>query len=190
MSDYTPPPPPPSPPPPPPYGGGPPPPPPPPPPGGGYGGYQQGGPYQGGPAQGGPYPGGPGYPGGVPPKKRGMLPWILGCGGCGLLIVIALVVLGGIGYLGRRAEGGAAGTDTTQAVSSDTTVVEGKPVGDPSSSTGADAGVTTDGTAADGTAADGSAAEPAVSGTQTTDDAPPPADGAEPDIKEIKPVSP
>ncbi|HYH82073.1 MAG TPA: hypothetical protein VEX86_19860 [Longimicrobium sp.] len=133
MSDfYTPPPP-----PPPPHGGGGPNPPPPPPPGGGFGGgYQQGGPYgpgQGGPYQGGPGyretpggpgypgPGGPGYPGGPPPKKRGMLPWILGCGGCGLLLLIALAVFGGIGYiasLGERAGGDA-----------DTTVVAGDEAG-------------------------------------------------------------
>jgi hypothetical protein len=33
-----------------------------------------------------------------------MLPWILGCGGCGLLFVIALVVFGGIGYFARKAD--------------------------------------------------------------------------------------
>jgi|GEM_PF-3108299 len=132
MSDHTPPPP------PPPYGGGSNP-PPPPPPGGGYGGgYQQPGQYppQGGPYQGGPGPGyreapaGPGYPGqyppgmppGAPPKKRGMLPWILGCGGCGLLIVIALVVFGGIGYFARKAEQAGAGGTRTAVDESNTTL--------------------------------------------------------------------
>ncbi|MDO5662989.1 MAG: hypothetical protein Q4G40_09855, partial [Brachybacterium sp.] len=37
-------------------------------------------------------------PGGEPPKKRGALPWILGCGGCLLLLLIAAVV-GGIIWL-------------------------------------------------------------------------------------------
>ncbi len=50
-------------------------------------------------------------PRGVPPKKRGMLPWILGCAGCGLLIVIVLAVFGGIGYFASKREA-AAGSGT------------------------------------------------------------------------------
>lgn len=131
MSDYyTPPPP-----PPPPHGsGGPPPPPPPPPGGGGYQGgpYQQGGQYQGGPHGRPEYPGGHyppgGMPPGAPPKKRGMLPWILGCGGCALLAVIALVALGGIGYLasmGEQTTGAAGDSADTAGTTQYTATLEG-----------------------------------------------------------------
>jgi hypothetical protein len=60
-------------------------------------------------------------PGTPPPAKRGWLPWALGCGGCGALIVIALVVFGAIGYFGQkngRAARGA-GSDTTQVSDAD-----------------------------------------------------------------------
>jgi hypothetical protein len=59
-------------------------------------------------------------PGGQPPKKRNWLPWVLGCGCLGL-IVIALVVFGIIGALSKRTGGGArgAGSDTTQVSSAD-----------------------------------------------------------------------
>ncbi|HEV7588405.1 MAG TPA: hypothetical protein VGO40_09850, partial [Longimicrobium sp.] len=60
-------------------------------------------------------------PGTRPPAKRGWLPWALGCGGCGALIVILLVVFGAIGYFGKkngRAARGA-GTDTTQVSDAD-----------------------------------------------------------------------
>lgn len=47
-----------------------------------------------------------------------MLPWLLGCGGCGALIVIALVVFGAIGYLKEKtARGG--GSDTTKVSAAD-----------------------------------------------------------------------
>jgi hypothetical protein len=50
-----------------------------------------------------------------PPAKRNWLPWALGCG-CGLLIVVALVVFGAISYLGSR-QARTAGSDSTRAVS-------------------------------------------------------------------------
>jgi hypothetical protein len=181
MSDYTPPPP-----PPPPYGsGGPPPPPPPPPPGGG--GYQQGGPYgqQGGYQQpGGPYQGGPGgqYPGGppgAPPKKRGSLPIILGCGGCGLLIVLCLVVFGAIGYFKQQSAARGVVSDTTVS-STDTTAAsgdkaEGKP-GDDASSTGVQG--------------DASTTESSDGTTEGKPDDTAPADTGGTDIKEIQPLNP
>lgn len=95
--------PPPPPPPPPGYGGGPPP---------GYGGPQAG---YGGPP--------PGY-GGPPPNQRPWLPWALGCGGCGLLIVLALVFFGAIGYFAERQERARGVMSDTTAIT-DTTAVFG-----------------------------------------------------------------
>jgi hypothetical protein len=46
-----------------------------------------------------------------------MLPWVLGCGGCGALIVIALLVFGAIGYLGKKNERARGGGSDTTAVS-------------------------------------------------------------------------
>ncbi|HEX9937672.1 MAG TPA: hypothetical protein VGB15_11140 [Longimicrobium sp.] len=185
MSDYyTPPPP-----PPPPHGsGGPPPPPPPPPGGGGYQGgpYQQGGHYQGGPHRGPEYPGGHyppgGMPPGAPPKKRGMLPWILGCGGCGLLIVLALLFFGVIGYFAESAE-------RSRSVTGDSTVVVDTSV------VGTDSFVVeSDGSfEGQGTPADEPPAEGATDDANTPTDDAPPADGTgegEGEIKEIKPLRP
>lgn len=69
-------------------------------------------------------------PPGGPPKKN-WLPWALGCGGCGLLIVLALVFFGAIGYFGQRQEAArrAAGGDTT-IVSGDTSGVTTTDSGD------------------------------------------------------------
>jgi hypothetical protein len=60
-------------------------------------------------------------PGAPPPKKRGYIPWLVGCGGCGALIAIALVFFGAIGYLSERKDRGARGTgsDITQVSESD-----------------------------------------------------------------------
>lgn len=56
------------------------------------------------------------------PPKRNWLPWALGCGGCGLLFVIALVVFGAIGFLSKQKEHAArgGGSDTTQVSEGDT----------------------------------------------------------------------
>ncbi len=109
-----------------------------------------------------------------------MLPWILGCGGCGALIVLALLFFGVIGYFAESAErAGAVEGDTTVVV--DTSVV------------GTDSFEvnTTDGGSFDGTTDD----------TSTPADDSQPADGTgegedtgegtgEGEIKEIKPLNP
>ncbi|HEX6748642.1 MAG TPA: hypothetical protein VF092_15195 [Longimicrobium sp.] len=88
----------------------------------GPGGYT-GGPYTGGPPPpgGGPErPYGGGYAGGPPqpPAKSNKMPIILGCGGCGLLVVLALVAFFLIGALGKK-RGGSSGGDTTSVSAAD-----------------------------------------------------------------------
>jgi len=60
-------------------------------------------------------------PPGVPPgKKRNWLPWALGCG-CGGLILLAVLFFGAVGYFGASKERAArgAGSDTTQVSEAD-----------------------------------------------------------------------
>lgn len=156
-----------------PSGYGPPPPPPPPPgygsPPPGYGGQQQAG--HGAPP--------PGY-GAPPPNKRPWLPWALGCGGCGLLIVLALVFFGAIGYFADR-------NDQTRGVMSDSTVV------DTAASFGDDSDGTTDGTEGSG---DSIAVIQPLDTETSSDEGAPSDDGSsrdlnnKPGLQEIRPVEP
>jgi hypothetical protein len=150
-------------------GYGPPPPPPPPP---GYGGGPP-------PGYGGPPPGyggpPPGYAG-PPPNKRPWLPWALGCGGCGLLLVLGVVFFGVIGYFAERQE-------QTHGVMSDSAVVD----------TTASFGDDSDGT--DGTEGGDSIAVIQPLDSETSDETPsnegPSSDlNNKPGLQEIRPVEP
>lgn len=102
-----------------------------------------------------------------------MLPWILGCLGCGgLAFVVMLVFFGGIGYLAEQAEraGGVSGDTTvvvdTSGVGTDTFSVE----------------TSTDGGSFEGTTDDTS--------TPADDDSQPSEGTGEGEIKEIQPLNP
>ncbi|HYJ80142.1 MAG TPA: hypothetical protein VEW03_11095, partial [Longimicrobiaceae bacterium] len=41
---------------------------------------------------------------GLPKTKAGCIPWVAGCGGCLVLVVLALFALGLLGYFTERAE--------------------------------------------------------------------------------------
>lgn len=157
MTDYTPPPGPGGPvnPPPPGWGGGAPPPPPP-----GYGGPPPG---YGGPP--------PGY-GAPPPARRNWLPWALGCGGCGVLIVLALVFFGAISYFGAQQEaarnGAKPGADTTLVAPDGGDSAFSKPTDDGASTESA-------------TPTDDASTEPTDASGTTSDD--------KPGLKEIRPIS-
>jgi hypothetical protein len=94
------------------------------------------------------------------------MPWVLGCGGCGLLIIIVLVLFGAalVRMAKEGAQGGKVSSDTT-VVTSDTTA-SGKPT---------DYG-TTETTSTDQTS------------TEKPSDASPPSDNSDEGLKEIRPV--
>jgi len=81
-------------------------------------------------------------PGAPPPAKRNWLPWALGCG-CGGLILLAVLFFGAIGYIGASKERAArgAGTDTTQVSgpdsATDAAFTDSADAGDDASSTDA-----------------------------------------------------
>jgi hypothetical protein len=106
------------------------------------------------------------------------MPWILGCGGCGLLIVLAFVAFFVIAQIGkRRGQAAHAGADTT-IVTGDTT---GGAVKSPSSAESDTTAASSDGVSDQ----HAKPSEPSTTGDQSQQQ-----DDTLPQIKRIEPLHP